>query len=526
MLPFIVLLAVQQSGPAMPVGVAPYLSKLSLSIQKCLQDGKFQEASSLLERWPTGHLAYRAVGLPSAYASAGNAAAAMVAEASGGKVTFVEGESPRVQFRFVPMPAEGPAEPEWNGEIVEMAIPISDRGGDAANERSVVWSMAKGMAYAAGLDHTMRRRSVMGPVAFTKSLSQIAFSLPERGMFAKLDVVYRDLRAAVDEKRRLVPAAPRIVVEQHIVDMGVIIQGDHKEFAVSIKNTGNAPASVEIETTCSCVIATPALLVEPGGSVIVKPKFDSADYQGQIEKHLYVLSNSLENPRETVLLKASIAPEIRFLAPPGATSVRSVGVGADLIQIVVPDAGEAQAELTFYGTKSPVELIDVQLGSPLATATVVPFEGQTDDPLFGPAVRKGAKVLLGFPPSWPFGISWLRVVGVTDSKRKPLAEMTLQVRKGIAVTPQSAYFGDAKVGETSERVVVVDHLTKPFKITKVSTDENISANVTAAGDTGASYRIVIRTTPKSAGPITGSVRLATDSVSQPIIVIPVGGIAK
>ncbi len=526
MLSLLILLAAQQSGPAMPVGVAPHLSATSLAIQRSLQDGKFELAAETLKAWPAGKLTYKVAGLPPTYADAGKAAAAMIEEASQGKVTFAEGEGPRVLFTFVPMPLVGPAEPEWRNGRVEMAVPITDRGGDAAHERSVIWSLAKGMAYAAGLDHTTRRRSVMGPVAFTKSLSPITFSLPEQRQFAKLFEVYQELKRAVEGKTRLVPAMPRIEVEPDLVDMGSIIQGDHKEFAVTIKNTGNAPASIEIETTCSCLIATPTLQLAPGASVTVTPRFDSTDYQGQIEKHLYVLSNSLENPRETVVLRAAIAPEIRFLPPPGANSVRSVGIGADLIEVEIPDAGDAKTELTFYGTKSPVELIDVQLGSPLASATVVPFEGSIDDPLFGTAVRKGAKVMLGLPANWPFGISWLRIVGVTDSKRKPVVEMTLQIRKGIGVSPQSAYFGDARVGEVSERVVMVEHRSKPFKIIKVTTDDGLSATVTPVGESGASYRLVIRATPRSVGAISGSVQLSTDSAAQPIVVVPVGGRAK
>jgi hypothetical protein len=449
----------------------------------------------------------------------------MVSEASQGKVKFVEGNEPRIVFTFVPMPVDGPAEPIWKDGGVQMAIPITDRGGDAANERSVVWGLAKGMSYAAGLDHSTRRRSVMGPVAYTKSLSPVSFSLPEQRQFTRLDDVFQALQRAVGSKTRLTPAVPRVEVSPGVIDMGTIIQGDQQEFSVTIKNTGNAPASIEIETTCSCLIAAPSLQIDPGKSMTIRPKFDSSDYLDQIEKHLYVLSNSLENPRETVLLKAAIAPEVRFLAPMDAKTVRSVGVGADLIEFEVPDTGPSKAELTFYGTKAPVELIDVQLGNPLASATVIPFEGEVEDPLFGKALRKGAKVVLELPESWPFGVSWLRVVGVTDSKRKPVVEMTLQVRKGIAASPQSAYFGDALVGKMSERVVLIER-SKPFKITKVEADENLTASISAIGDSGLSYRLVIRTIPKSAGAIAGSVRLTTDSTAQPLIVVPVGGIAK
>lgn len=526
MLALTLLLAASQAGPVLPVGIAPHLTRLSLSIQRSLEAGDFDAARRGLREWPSGKLTYQAEGMPATYANALKIAADMVAEASDGLVTFEAGSGPKVVFRFVPMPDAGPPEPAWKDGKAVMDVPITDRGGAEANERSVAWSFAKGMSYAAGLDYSTRRRSVMGPVAYTRSLSPARFSVAEQTLFSEIGKVRTALQKAVDERTKLTPAVPRIQVEPDVVDMKTVIRGDHYEFSLTIKNIGNATAKIEIETTCSCLVATHDLSVEPGQSVTVKPKFDSADYQGSIEKHLYVLSNSPEEPRATVVLKTLVAPETRFLPPRGATEVRSAGVGADLVEVVIPDTGEARPELTFYGTKEPINLLDVQLGSPLASAMVVPFEGIVDDPLFGKAIRQGSRVTLALPESWPFGISWLRIVGVTDSKRKPIAEMTLQIRKGIAASPQSAYFGDAAVGVQSERIVMIDHPSKAFKILKVVADEGLSAAISPVGSDGKRYQLVIRTTPKAAGTISGSVRLSTDSAAQPTITVPVGGVAK
>ncbi|MDQ2985730.1 MAG: DUF1573 domain-containing protein [Armatimonadota bacterium] len=522
MLSFIALLAFQQAGPVMPVGVAPHLSRLSLEIQQALSTGEFDVATSAFSRWPAGSLSYSLEGMHETYKQADIAAASLVKDASGGSVLFSLGSSPAVTFRFLPMTAEGPNDPIWKDGRVLMTIHTTDRGGAPANARSIVWGLAKGMAYAAGLDVNTKRRSMMGPVSYTRSLSDPIFSLREQSLFTQLAKVRTSLKAAIDGKVRLVPAVPKIEVTPAVVNMGAVTQGDLKEFALTIKNTGNAPASLEIETTCSCLIATPTLTIPAGGLVEMKPKFDSADYQGSLEKHLYVLSNSLESPRETVVLKAVIVPEIRFFAPKGSAVHGSAGE-ADLIEIEAPDAGASTAELIFFGTQTPIELLDVQLGNRSAKANIVPFEGRIEDPITGSAIRNGAKVLIDLPEDWPFGVNWLRVVGVTNSKRKPSVEMTLQIRRGISVSPQTAYFGDAKVGTQSERIVMIEHTTKPFKVIKVETDPGIVAAVEKADEFGRRYRIVIRVTPAVVGPISGSVRISTDSPAQPVITIPVGG---
>ena len=164
-----------------------------------------------------------------------------------------------------------------------------------------------------------------------------------------------------------------------------------------------------------------------------------------------------------------------------------------------------------------------RIGNPTVSAQLFPFSGSVQDPLIGTAVRSGSKVTLSLPESWPFGVNWLRVVGVTNSRRRPSVEMTLQVRKGIAASPQSMYFGDAKVGQESERSVLVTHGSKPFTITKIEASEGISARFEKADETGRSYKVSARVRPPAAGQISGFITLTTNSPVQPTITVPIGG---
>ena len=523
MLSVIVFLALQQSGPALPVGVAPHLADLSLQIQRELESGNFPAAEKLMGDWPAGTLGYSATGLPTQFSDAGDQAAKLVGQALTGRIKFEPASNPKVLFTFVDMPPEGPAEPLWKDGKVHLAIPIRNRDGEPANTRSIIWSMAKGMAYAAGLDITTKRRSLMAPVIYAKSVADPSFSDKEKSILVRIEEVRNKLESLVRAKTRVTPAEPTVKASPGLVDLGTVVQGDKKEFEITLTNTGNAPAEIEIETTCACLIAQPSLTLAPGESVTQHPRFDSSDYQGPLEKHMFVLSNSPKNPRYTIVMKGNIVPEVRFLAPKGARAVHEATGMASLNEVEAAERGPSTFELYFYGTGEALELVDVQLGNKLASVSAVPFTGHVDDPVLGPSNRTGTKAVVEIPESWPFGVSWLRIVGVTTSKRRPSVEMTLQIRKGITVSPQTLYFGDVKVGTPSERSAVVDHLSKPFKISKVTVSDGYSVRLEELQNSGKRYKVTVTAMPKAAGPMSGTVELTTDSPAQPLIRIPIGG---
>ncbi|MEO7453593.1 MAG: DUF1573 domain-containing protein [Fimbriimonadales bacterium] len=524
MLALVAFLVLQQPGPVLPVGTAPHLAELNFTVQKSLEAGDFDVARAAFAKWPTGKVTYSAAGLPTAFDASKGAASALVKEIAGGHVDFEEGADPRVVFTFGSLPPDGASEPEWRDGKVYLEVPVTDRDGNPANPRSVTTSLAKGMAYAAGLDITTRRSSLMGYVVYAKNVADPSYSQREQTILTQVEDARKELAKAVNGRVKLITAVPVITVTPGRIELGTVTQGDRKDFSLTLKNTGNAPAMIEIETTCSCLVAQPSFVLMPGETITQKPRFDSSDYQGELEKHLYVLSNAPGNPRTTLVMHGIIVPEVRFVEPHGARTVNAAA-GNGLFEVEVAEKGESSLELLFYGTNSPVELLDIQLGNRTASAQIAPFSSLVDDPLIGPAVRSGAKVQITVPESWPLGVSWLRVVGVTNSRRRPSVEMTLQIRKGISVSPQSMYFGDAKIGVGLERTVMVEHGSKEFTVTKVEATEGIVATVEKADESGRRYRITAKFTAKQAGQVSGAITLSTSSPLQPTVTIQIGGLA-
>ena len=523
MLSLLAAVALQQLGPVLPVGAAPHLADLNLNIQKSLQQGDFEGARKLYDRWPTGSVRMSAEGVPAAYAQSLQSAALLLKEATGGRIEFVQGADATLVFTFGELPAEGPKDPVWRDGKVFAEIAVTDREGQPANPRSVTAAFAKGMAFAAGLDVSTRRRSLMGPLVYTRSAADATYSPREQTLFNQIEDVRIVIDKAMKDRTKLVPAVPNVSVTPDTVDFGNVTQGDREEFSITISNTGNAPAMIEIETTCACIVAQPSFILGPGETVTQKPRFDSTDYQGHLEKHLYVLSNSPGAPRKTILMKGLIVPEVRFVEPKGARAVHSQAVGDGLYEVEIAEQGQAMLELLFYGTATNLELVDVQLGNPSAKVDIAPFNGTVEDPMIGSAVRSGSKVIVRLPENWPYGVNWLRVVGVTNSRRKPSVELTLQIRKGIAASPQSMYFGDAKVGQESERTVMIEHGSKPFAITKLEASEGLTATFEKADDSSRRYQLTAKIRPANAGQISGFVKVHTDSKTQPVITVPIGG---
>nr|MBA3725965.1 hypothetical protein [Armatimonadota bacterium] len=158
---------------------------------------------------------------------------------------------------------------------------------------------------------------------------------------------------------------------------------------------------------------------------------------------------------------------------------------------------------------------------------VLPFNEEIVDPLFGPAPQKrlGYRVRVTFPTDYRAGLEWVRIVILTDSKKHPNADVTIETHKGIFAQPKTAYFGVVVSGQSVTRTVIVEHASKPFKVIGVSAEgESIEAKLQA--DSDRRYRIVINGKPTKPGPIPGKVTVRTDSDRYPTIDIPVIGTVK
>jgi len=91
---------------------------------------------------------------------------------------------------------------------------------------------------------------------------------------------------------------------------------------------------------------------------------------------------------------------------------------------------------------------------------------------------------------------------------------------GVAASPESAAFGDVKLGATAEKKITLKGAA-PFKILEVKgADEQLKV-VIEEDKASATHTLVLAANPTKVGGFTRTVEIVTDSKEQPKLVIPV-----
>ena len=98
--------------------------------------------------------------------------------------------------------------------------------------------------------------------------------------------------------------------------------------------------------------------------------------------------------------------------------------------------------------------------------------------------------------------------------------VNVTVTSAVAITPDSAAFGDLSVGVETEKKITLEGTT-PFKILEVKgADEQLKVVVDKT-DASAVHTIVLAANPKATGGFTRTVEIVTDNKEQPKLIIPV-----
>ena len=108
---------------------------------------------------------------------------------------------------------------------------------------------------------------------------------------------------------------PKIaVVGGNEIDAGTVYNaGQHIIRTFQLENTGDQPLRINnVRTSCGC---TAALLsdsvINPGAKSEIKVDFNPAGYNGQVTKHIYVLSNDPQNQMITLDLIMNVTYALR-----------------------------------------------------------------------------------------------------------------------------------------------------------------------------------------------------------------------
>jgi copper(I)-binding protein len=155
-------------------------------------------------------------------------------------------------------------------------------------------------------------------------------------------------------------ALPQLVVDDPTFNFGTIPQGKKVSHIFAIKNSGDAPLTIQkVRPSCGCTAAnasTPVL--QPGKTGEIKITFNSANFSGKVSKTVFLDTNDPKSPAYTLTLTGTITEEIQIA--PRQLNLGKIKVGTPKgMTITVTNRGDR-----------PLKLISVKAQIPQLAATI------------------------------------------------------------------------------------------------------------------------------------------------------------
>jgi len=102
--------------------------------------------------------------------------------------------------------------------------------------------------------------------------------------------------------------APKISSDTMSYDFGTVLEGTVVSHTFVLTNSGDTALSISgVQTTCGCTTAALAKsTLAPGESVDLTVHFNTAHYQGQVQKTVYVRSDDPATPQLTLSLAGTV----------------------------------------------------------------------------------------------------------------------------------------------------------------------------------------------------------------------------
>lgn len=108
--------------------------------------------------------------------------------------------------------------------------------------------------------------------------------------------------------------SPELSLDQSIVDLGQVVNGEVRTFEVPVRNLGDGPLVIEgVSTSCGCTSASvePAT-IQAGDSGVLQVQFDSGAHgpeeNGQVMRQVFIASNDPEQPEFEFRFEAVVVP--------------------------------------------------------------------------------------------------------------------------------------------------------------------------------------------------------------------------
>jgi hypothetical protein len=360
-------------------------------------------------------------------------------------------------------------------------------------------------------------------VTFGSFSSRTDQSVPTRTRISSSDVLIirrietalAELRAAVQEGVKLVPARPMLQVQPAKLTLPKVSQGEIAKFTIQVTNIGNAPLTMRVQPDCGCLVANFPSTIQAGRSALIEGAIDTTEFVGHLKKKLVFFTNDAERPSREIPVDVVAEPLVRLIVP-----------GTGVYQM--SESGAEVDAFMYFNGPADFKPVSARVDGVPAEVSIEPWSGMLADPeLEEPEKqRQGYRIKLkmksiGLPGRIPASL-----VVDTDSPKFRQFHRGLQFQKGIVALPYQLYMGD--VGKDPRRFsFLVSRPETGFKIKSVESDNPFITATTKPVRGEWEHRVsVVYNGKADFGPLEGLLTIHTDDPVQPVIRVPVRGMVQ
>ncbi len=313
---------------------------------------------------------------------------------------------------------------------------------------------------------------------------------------------------------------PRLYVEERVVELGRMLQGEKKKASFVIENRGSAPLNIEsVRAACGCTIprdlSKDERRVEPGASITLEAVFDSRGRRGKQRKAVTVATNDPIEPNLRLFIATEIVTPMEVLVD--GRPLRVVPLGrispgervAKTIEILPSEPGKE------------LEVVSLDVKSEALTHEIEPLA--KDD-------RKGSLLELAVAPdAIPGPLSaQIEITGrIGDDRTHMDLRAYGEIVGELTYTPlQIRQTSPLIHGGWMTPVRIRSDVGRPFEILSAEAGPDLEVIVTPEKD-GMEHLVKLKIKEAAPpGPFGTYLDIRTTSVVQPLIRIPVFGYVR
>ncbi len=318
--------------------------------------------------------------------------------------------------------------------------------------------------------------------------------------------------------------AQHLTVNAPVKDVGTVPKGEKIDWTFTVANTGSADLQIlAAKPGCGCTVVDFDKVIRPGQSGKVIAHVDTSAFSGPIAKSVTLETNDPSSPTAQLTVRAVVKPYVE--AHPAGFLRYNLLLGDAEKQSVILYSEEAEP-FEIVSIASPADWIKVTR-TRLKGAEIVPNVGRAGQAQYRLDITVGG-------PDARIGPIAEKIHVTTNARHQPAYDLAVSgvIRPPYRVDPLRINFGDVAPGDAAAmRIIIVrsNNLKAPetFVVNQASTDvPGVTAMVSQAANKG-EFQVTVRVGPPARpGPFEGAVRIVTNDPVNPVVTIPIKGVAK